>query len=122
MSAATSGLLRSLTRGVYEAPCRHHLRSLSTTLPTPAKKKKSKAEVILVMCESLVSGNKRMMRKARLGDKLQFLAFDPSVQREVIYRETEKIKSIREDPDEWYSKPSELKLPASSSEEKSKSA
>ena len=77
----------------------------------PLLAKKAKADVILVACKSVVSGHFRPMRRARLGDKIEFLAFDPWVQKEVIYKEVEKIKSVREDPDEWYGKPSELKVP-----------
>ena len=54
--------------------------------------KKPKADVIVVGSKSVVSGHFRPMRRARLGDKVEFLAFDPWVQKEVIYRETEKIK------------------------------
>jgi len=73
--------------------------------------KKPKADVIVVGTKSVVSGHFRPMRRARLGDKVEFLAFDPWVQKEVIYRETEKIKSVRDDPENWYAQPSELKTP-----------
>ena len=73
--------------------------------------KKPKADVVLVDCRSIVSGHFRSERRARLGDKLEFLAFDPWIQREVIYREEKKIKSVRDDPDNWYAQPSELKIP-----------
>ena len=51
------------------------------------------------------------MRRARLGDKLEFLAFDPVVQQEVLYKEQKKIRSIQEPIDTWYNKPSILKTP-----------
>ena len=52
------------------------------------------------------------VRKGRQSpDKVEFLAFDPEIQREVIYKEHHKIKSIREDFPGWYTEPSELKLP-----------
>ena len=52
------------------------------------------------------------VRKGRQSpDKVEFLAFDPEIQREVIYKEHHKIKSIREDFPNWYTEPSELKLP-----------
>ena len=85
------------------------VRSFSMGHPMLAKK--PKADVVLVGCKSVVSGHFRPMRRARLGDKVEFLAFDPWVQQEVIYREEEKIKSIREDGDQWFTKPSELKIP-----------
>ena len=73
--------------------------------------KKPKADVVLVECRSVVSGHFRSMRRARLGDKVEFLAFDPWIQKEVIYREEKKIKSVRDDPENWYAQPSELKIP-----------
>jgi hypothetical protein len=51
------------------------------------------------------------MRRARLGDKLEFLAFDPVLQQEVLYKEHKKIRSIQEPIDTWYNKPSILKTP-----------
>jgi hypothetical protein len=51
------------------------------------------------------------MRRPRLGDKLEFLAFDPVVQQEVLYKEQKKIRSIQEPIDTWYNKPSILKTP-----------
>ena len=73
--------------------------------------KKPKADVVLVGCKSVVSGHFRSMRRTRLGDKVEFLAFDPWIQQEVIYREEKKIKSIRDDADKWFAQPSELKTP-----------
>ena len=73
--------------------------------------KKPKADVVLVSCKSVVSGHFRPMRRARLGDKVEFLAFDPWIQKEVIYREEKKIQSVREDPDKWYGQPSVLNTP-----------
>ena len=73
--------------------------------------KKPKADVVLVGCKSVVSGHFRPMRRARLGDKVEFLAFDPWIQQEVIYREEKKIKSVRDDVDKWFAQPSELKTP-----------
>ena len=52
------------------------------------------------------------VRKGRQSpDKVEFLAFDPEIQREVIYKEHHKIKSIREDRPNGCTKPTELKLP-----------
>jgi len=84
-------------------------RSFATGIP--CLNKKPKADVVLVGCRSVVSGHFRSMRRARLGDKVEFLAFDPWIQKEVIYREEKKIKSVRDDPENWYAQPSELKIP-----------
>jgi ribosomal protein L33 len=73
--------------------------------------KKPKADVVLVECRSVVSGHYRSMRRTRLGDKVEFLAFDPWIQKEVIYKEEKKLKSVRDDPENWYAQPSELKTP-----------
>ena len=88
-----------------------HLISCSFSTGNPLFKGKTKADVVLVACRSVVSGHFRHMRRARLGDKVEFLAFDPWIQKEVIYREDKKIKSVRDDPENWYAQPSELKTP-----------
>ena len=85
-------------------------RTFVTGRPSLGEKKR-KADVVLVDCRSIVSGHFRSMRRARLGDKVEFLAFDPWIQKEVIYREEKKIKSVRDDPENWYAQPSELKIP-----------
>ena len=87
------------------------LRKFSTT--ATVLKKKPKAELVLVACKSIASDHQISVRKSRLGDKVEFLAFDPEIQREVIYKEMHKIKSIREDFDNWYTQPSELRMPDS---------
>ena len=51
------------------------------------------------------------MRRGRLADKLEFIAFDPVVQQEVLYKEQKKIRSIQEPLNTWYNKPSILKSP-----------
>lgn len=69
-------------------------------------------------CKSIASDHQVSVRRSRLQtDKVEFLAFDPEIQREVIYKESHKIKSIREDFENWYTKPSELKLPESFAKE-----
>lgn len=74
--------------------------------------KKSKADVVLVAAKSIASNHQISVRKGRLSpDKVEFLAFDPEIQREVIFKEDHKIKSIREEWKHWYTEPSELKLP-----------
>jgi len=58
--------------------------------------KKAKADRIVVLCKSVVSGHGRMKARPRLGDKLEFLELDPVVRQEVLYKEEKKIRSIRE--------------------------
>ena len=48
------------------------------------KVKKPKADVVLVACKSIASNHQMSVRKGRQGsDKIEFLAFDPEIQREV---------------------------------------
>lgn len=56
---------------------------------------KSKAERIVVMCKSVATGHGRMMIRSRLGDKLEFVEFDPQIQRPALYKEEKKIRSVR---------------------------
>jgi len=58
--------------------------------------KKSKADRIVVLCRSVVSGHGRMKARSRLGDKLEFLDLDPIVGRAVLYKEDKKVRSIRD--------------------------
>ena len=50
-------------------------------------------------------------RRGRLAYKLEFIAFDPVVQQEVLYKEQKKVRSIQEPINTWYNKPSVLKSP-----------
>lgn len=74
------------------------LRPFSLTVSWLASNaKKPKAESILVMCES-ISGTHRVSRiRPRLGDKLEFMAFDPFIRKEVLYKEKKKLRSVREE-------------------------
>ena len=92
-------------------PRSRHVISCSFCTGNPLFAKKPKADVVLMACRSVVSGHFRHMRRARLGDKVEFLAFDPWIQKEVIYREEKKLKSVRDDPENWYAQPSKLKTP-----------
>jgi len=58
--------------------------------------KKSKADRIVVLCKSIVSGHGRLKARSRLGEKLEFLDLDPILGRAVLYREEKKIRSIRD--------------------------
>ncbi|XP_020283437.1 39S ribosomal protein L33, mitochondrial [Pseudomyrmex gracilis] len=56
--------------------------------------KKAKSKDILVMAESIVSGHRVLRIRERLADKLEFIAFDPFVQKDALYRESKKIRSL----------------------------
>ncbi|XP_034944108.1 39S ribosomal protein L33, mitochondrial [Chelonus insularis] len=66
--------------------------------------KKAKSKHILVSCASLVSGHRVNRIRERLGDKLEFLYFDPYVQEKVVYRELKKLRSIDFIKDKRYEK------------------
>ena len=103
--------MTSFLTKIAKLSCSRHVRSCTFSTGNILCAKKPKADVVLVGCKSVVSGHFRHMRRARLGDKVEFLAFDPWIQKEVIYREDKKIKSVRDDPENWYAQPSELKTP-----------
>ncbi|XP_076257551.1 mitochondrial ribosomal protein L33 [Rhynchophorus ferrugineus] len=56
--------------------------------------KRVKSKEIMVQMESLVSGHTFNKIRARLGDKLELVRFDPWIQKESVYREKKKIRSI----------------------------
>jgi len=58
--------------------------------------KKGKADRIVVLCRSIVSGHGRLKARSRLGEKLEFLELDPIVGQAVLYKEEKKIRSIRD--------------------------
>ena len=60
---------------------------------------------------SLIIFARCYMRRGRLADKIEFIAFDPVLQQEVLYKEQKKIRSIQEPIDTWYNKASILKSP-----------
>ncbi|XP_039756945.1 39S ribosomal protein L33, mitochondrial [Pararge aegeria] len=57
--------------------------------------KKAKSKNIMVMMESIVTGHKFNTVRERLADKLELIRFDPFIQRESIYKEKKKIRSIK---------------------------
>ena len=59
--------------------------------------KKAKADRVIVLCKSVATGHGRQKARARLGDKLEFIDWDPSINREVLYREDKKIRSLRDE-------------------------
>ena len=69
---------------------------LQFSLSTISLAKKAKADRLVVLCKSVASGHGRQKARQRLGEKLEFLDWDPLIQREVLYREEKKVRSIRE--------------------------
>jgi len=59
--------------------------------------KKAKADRIVVLCKSVATGHSRPKARQRLADKLEFIDWDPTIKREVLYREEKKIRSLREE-------------------------
>jgi len=58
---------------------------------------KAKAKFILVEVKSVVSGHSMTRRRERLADKLEFIAYDPQIGLESVYREAKKIKSFKKE-------------------------
>ncbi|XP_050303036.1 39S ribosomal protein L33, mitochondrial [Anthonomus grandis grandis] len=56
--------------------------------------KKVKAKDIMVRMESLVSGHTFNKIRPRLADKLEVIRFDPRIQKECVYREKKKVRSM----------------------------
>ncbi|KAG8234544.1 hypothetical protein J437_LFUL014003 [Ladona fulva] len=56
--------------------------------------KKAKSKNIMVLMESMVSGHKYITIRERLADKLEVIRFDPHIQKECVYKERKKIRSI----------------------------
>ena len=51
---------------------------------------------LVVLCSSVATGHARMKARQRLGEKLEFIDYDPLIQREVLYKEDKKVRSIRD--------------------------
>ncbi|XP_029163954.1 39S ribosomal protein L33, mitochondrial [Nylanderia fulva] len=62
---------------------------------TNALLKKAKSKQILVMVESLISGHRLIRIRDKLGDKLEFLHYDPLVRQDALYREKRKLRSLK---------------------------
>ncbi|XP_071441920.1 large ribosomal subunit protein bL33m [Hetaerina americana] len=56
--------------------------------------KKAKSKNIMVLMESMVSGHKYITIRERLADKLEVVRFDPFIQKESVYKERKKIRSV----------------------------
>jgi len=69
---------------------------LNLSLSTICLAKKTKADRLVVLCTSVATGHGRMKARQRLGEKLEFIDWDPLINQEVLYREDKKVKSIRD--------------------------
>ncbi|XP_060526271.1 large ribosomal subunit protein bL33m isoform X1 [Cylas formicarius] len=56
--------------------------------------KRVKSKDIMVQMESLVSGHTFNKIRPRLADKLEVIRFDPYIQKESVYREKKKVRSM----------------------------
>ncbi|GFT07469.1 hypothetical protein NPIL_310471 [Nephila pilipes] len=56
---------------------------------------KAKSTHILVLMKSVISRHTFPAKRARQGDKLEVLKFDPYVQMNVLYREMKKIGNLK---------------------------
>ena len=58
---------------------------LNFSLSTLSLAKKAKADRLVVLCKSVVTGHGRMKARPRLADKLEFIDWDPSIKQAVLY-------------------------------------
>ncbi|XP_055542443.1 39S ribosomal protein L33, mitochondrial [Wyeomyia smithii] len=56
--------------------------------------KKAKSKNILVLMESAVSGHQFTKIRERLADKLELIRFDPYIQRNCLYKERRRVRSL----------------------------
>lgn len=56
--------------------------------------KKAKSKNIMVLMESVVSGHQFNTIRERLAEKLEMVRFDPYIQKESVYRERKKVRSL----------------------------
>ncbi|CAD7087664.1 unnamed protein product [Hermetia illucens] len=57
--------------------------------------KKVKSKKVMVLMESVVSGHQFNLIRERLADKIEVIRFDPYIQKESIYRERKRIRSMK---------------------------
>jgi len=56
----------------------------------------AKGKYIVVLLRSLAgTGHAHIMKRARLGEPVEMIKFDPHVQQDVLYREEKKIKTLK---------------------------
>ena len=54
--------------------------------------KKAKADRVVVLCKSIVSGHGRLKARSRLGEKLEFLDLDPIVGKLCLFPGITRVK------------------------------
>lgn len=55
--------------------------------------KKVKSKKVMVVMESLVSGYRFNVIRPRLAEKLEFIAYDPYIRTESVFKEKKKLRS-----------------------------
>ena len=70
--------------------------ALQFSISTLTLAKKAKADRLVVLCKSVASGHGRAKARQRLGEKLEFIDWDPLIERQVLYKEDKKVRSIRD--------------------------
>lgn len=53
-----------------------------------------KARTLLVVVKSTASNHYMIMLRDKMADKYEFIRYDPLIERNVIYRETKKLKTV----------------------------
>ncbi len=56
--------------------------------------KKPKSDFVLVDCKSFVTDFSIQRVRPRMGDKLEFMCWDPLVQQEVLFKESKKVRTL----------------------------
>nr|ACO15106.1 Mitochondrial 39S ribosomal protein L33 [Caligus clemensi] len=75
-----------------------HLRFSLSLSRLSSNSKKAEAKTILAECRSTLSGHKELRMRPRLSEeKIEFISWDPWVQRLALYKEHKKVKSVRDD-------------------------
>ena len=61
-----------------------------------------KSKYVLVEVESTATGFKREMGRLRRSEKLEYIDFDPLIRRNVVFKETKKLKGLEQfHKEEW---------------------
>lgn len=70
--------------------------ALSPALSVTKRMDRARTDEILVKCTSVVSGYVVDRIRPKIEPQLEFMSWDPLVQREVLYRETGKVLTVRQ--------------------------
>ncbi len=74
-------------------------------------KRKGKGDTMLVMIQSTVTGHTMQANRARQGEKMETLAFDPLIQKKVLYRESRKIRTYSSKDSDKYTRATKIEYP-----------